>query len=177
MTNQNTNRPPPTSWRRRLAQEPPPSSNVADSYFERLMRYIPADIVAGYVAIDGILKDGGNSPLWLTWSVFVSLLVLTPLYVCYIKTTPPGVVFSKTFHWVASMLAFSAWVFALGGPFAVTFDWYRPVYGSVLLILTTLTLPVLESIFYGGNPPTPPAAPTLPTAPPQSPEDPPGGAE
>ncbi|HMY52862.1 MAG TPA: hypothetical protein PKH78_00470 [Candidatus Obscuribacter sp.] len=177
MTNQNTNRPPPTSWRRRLAQDPPPSSNVADSYFERLMRYIPADIVAGYVAIDGILKDGGNSPLWLTWSVFISLLVLTPLYVCYLKTVPPGMAISKTFHWVASMLAFSAWVFALGGPFAVTFDWYRPVYGSVLLILTTLTLPVLESIFYGGSPPTPPAVPTLPTAQPQPPEDPPGGAE
>lgn len=164
MTEPNRNRPPPTSWRRRFAQEPPPSSNVADSYFERLMRYIPADIVAGYVAIDGILKDGGNSPLWLTWSVFASLLVLTPLYVCYLKTQPPGMAMSKTFHWVASMLAFSAWVFALGGPFAVTFEWYRPVYGSVLLIITTLTLPVLESIFYGGSPPmTPPAS--VPPAP------------
>ena len=159
------------------AQEPPPDSKASDSYFEKLIKYIPADIVAGYVAIAGILTEHNNQPLWLTWAVFGTLLALTPLYVCYKKTDPPGIAWSKTFHWVTSCIAFTAWVFALGGPFAVTFDWYRPVYGSVLLILTTLTLPVLESIFYGGSPPTPPAVPTLPTAQPQPPEDPPGGAE
>ncbi len=195
MTNPNPNNAPPSRWRRRLAQEPPPNANVADSYFEKLMKYIPADIVAAYVALDGILKEGANDPVWLTWAVFLALLVLTPFYICYRKTDPPGLTFSKTFHWVASTVAFAVWVFALGGPFAVTFAWYKPVYGSVLLIITTLTLPVLESIFYGGNPPTPPAAPvlpaepailtatvlpetpTLPNAQPQSPEDPPGGAE
>lgn len=115
--------------------------------------------MAGYVALDGILKEGGNSPLWLTWAVFIALLSLTPLYVCYVKTEPPGIVSSKTFYWLASTLAFAVWVFALGGPFAATFAWYKPVYGSVLLILTTLTLPVFESIFYKGTPPSPPVVP------------------
>ena len=139
------------------AQEPPPDNKDTDSYFEKLIKYIPADIVAAYVAIDGILKQGSNDPLWLTWAVFISLLALTPLYVCYMKTDPPGFVSSKTFHWVASTFAFAVWVFALGGPFAVTFVWYKPIFGSVLLILTTLLLPVLENACFkcppGGQPP------------------------
>lgn len=111
------------------------------------------------MALDGVLKEGGNSPLWLTWAVFAALLALTPLYVCYVKTQPPGIVSSKTFYWFASTFAFAVWVFALGGPFAATFAWYKPVYGSVLLILTTLALPVFESIFYNGTPPSPPVVP------------------
>ncbi|MBK7748872.1 MAG: hypothetical protein IPI39_16650, partial [Candidatus Obscuribacter sp.] len=38
---------------------------------------------------------------------------------------------------------------------------YRPIFGSVLLILTTLTLPVFESIYYG-----PLAPPIVPLPPP-----------
>ena len=32
-------------------QDPPPESNSTDSYFEKLIKYIPADIVAAYVTI------------------------------------------------------------------------------------------------------------------------------
>ena len=82
-------------------QDPPPESNSTDSYFEKLIKYIPADIVAAYVTIAGILSEHNNDPLWLTWAVFGCLLALTPLYVCWIKTSPPGIMPSKTFHWAA----------------------------------------------------------------------------
>lgn len=145
---------PPSPRRGRFAQNPPLDASDTDSYFEKLLKYIPADIVAAFVALDGILKEGGNDPLWLSWAVFGALLVLTPFYICYIKTTPPGIVTAKTFHWAASTFAFAVWVFALGGPFAVTFAWYKPVFGTVLLIITTLALPVFESIFYKSTPPS-----------------------
>lgn len=138
------------------AQEPPSDQTGAESYFEKLIRYIPADIVAGYVALDGILKEQAYSPLWLSWAVFAVLLVLVPFYVCFIKTKPSGFAPCKTFHWVASCWAFSVWVFALGDFVTVTFSWYRPIFGTVLLILTTLSLPAFESFFYG------PAAKRLP---------------
>lgn len=150
----------PFKWRF-AAQEPPPDSKESDSYFEKLIKYIPADIVAAYVAIAGILQENGNQPLWLTWSVFATLLALTPLYVCFVKTTPKGFLSAKCFHWVTACLAFTVWVFALGGPFAATFEWYRPYFGSVALILTTLIIPVLEGQFYKPN--TIPSSPsTLP---------------
>ena len=143
------------------AQEPPPDSKVTDSYSERLIKYIPADILAAYVAITGI-AESNNPPLWLSWGVFGAMLALTPLYVCYVKTAPAGFVSSKMFHWVTACLAFSAFVFSLGGPFALTFDWYKPYLGSVVLILTTLIIPVLEGQFYPCKPPQDP--PALPPA-------------
>ena len=151
------------------AQDPPPDSKTTDSYFEKLVKYIPADILAAYVAITGITASN-DPPLWLTWGVFGVLLALTPLYVCYVKTAPKGFVSSKTFHWVTACLAFSAWVFALGGPFA-TFVWYKPYLGSVVLILTTLIIPVLEGQFYPcSSPPDPPPEPPVPPAvPPDAP--------
>lgn len=162
------------------AQEPPPDSKITDSYFEKLVRYIPADILAAYVAITGITASV-NPPLWLGWAVFGVLLTLTPLYVCYVKTEPKGFVSSKTFHWVTACLAFSSWVFAMGGPFTA-FAWYQPYLGSVVLILTTLIIPVLEGQFYpcGTPPAVPPAVPPVipptatPAADPLTPTEPPG---
>jgi len=95
-----------------------------------------------------------NLPKTLHWIVFGALLALTPLYVCFMKTQPPGFMASKVFPCVASAFAFAVWVFALGGPFAATWpQWYQPVFGSIALILTTLILPVLERIFYDDTPP------------------------
>ncbi len=149
------------------AQEPPPDSKTTDSYAEKLIKYIPADILAAYVAITGITASN-DPPLWLSWGVFGVLLALTPLYVCYVKTQPAGFVSSKMFHWLTACLAFTAWCFALGGPFAQTFVWYKPYLGSVVLILTTLIIPVLEGQFYPGTTPLdPPAAPpAVPPVPP-----------
>ncbi|MBS2009747.1 MAG: hypothetical protein JST01_22015 [Cyanobacteria bacterium SZAS TMP-1] len=134
------------SWKP-LAQDPPPNSNPTDSYFQKLVTYIPADIIAAWVALSGILSQAGTTtPQWLSWAVFIGLLLLTPFYVCYLKTTPPGLTSNKMFHWITSCVAFVAWVFALGSPFN-TLSWYLPVYGSVLLVFVTLVIPVMERLF------------------------------
>ncbi len=93
----------------------PPTNGVRadESYFEKLLRYIPGDIVAGYVALNGIIVgEAGNSPI-LQWIVFGALLVLSPLYMCYMKTEPPGINLSKAFPCVVAALSFAVWVFAL----------------------------------------------------------------
>jgi hypothetical protein len=82
--------------------------------------------------------------------VFIGLLLLTPLYVCYLKTTPPGLTSNKIFHWATSCVAFASWVFALGSPFNML-SWYLPVYGSVVLVFVTLTIPVMEGLFIKGG--------------------------
>lgn len=134
----------------RRMRTPPPSGMRADeSYFEKLLRYIPADIVAGYVALNGIIVgEAGYAPI-LQWIVFGALLVLSPLYMCYMKTQPPGIAAYKAFPCLVAAISFAVWVFALGGPFAAQWPTlYKPVYGSILLILTTLIIPVLEKMFY-----------------------------
>jgi len=123
--------------------------------------------MAAYVAIAGLLPSNAQ-PWWLLWAVFGTLLLLTPLYVCFIKTDPPGFAACKFFHGVTACISFTVWVFALGGPFAATFGWYQPYLGSAVLILTTLIIPVLEGQFYNNAPTTPPANPTIPPASPPS---------
>jgi hypothetical protein len=142
------------SFIKRMRTPPTNGFRADESYFEKLLRYIPGDIVAGYVALNGIIVgEAGNSPI-LQWIVFGALLVLSPLYMCYMKTEPPGINLSKAFPCVVAALSFAVWVFALGGPFAAQWPTlYKPVFGSVLLILTTLFIPVLEKIFYDTTPP------------------------
>ena len=105
-------------------------------------------MVAGYLALDGILKQNlaDITPI-IYWAVFIAMLALTPLYIWF----RPGEnalkqVCSLRYRAVSGTISFAVWVFALGGPFAVTFLWYKPVYGSLLLIVTTLALPVFEKI-------------------------------
>jgi hypothetical protein len=131
------------------AQEPPPPppDNRTASYFEKLIKYIPGELVAAYLALDGILREelmGDPISMWLYWGVFIALLVLTPLYVKY-RPSQEAKEQSIRYHCCAATVAFAVWVFALGGPFAVTWpSIYRPVYGSLLLIVTTLIIPVIE---------------------------------
>ena len=141
------------SWRPRV-QDAPPNSSPTDSYFQKLVTYIPADIIAAWVTVSGLLSQAGTTvPHWIVWAVLSALLALTPFYVCFLKTTPPGLTSNKLFHWMTSCLAFVAWAFAMGGPFA-TLSWYQPIYGSIILVLVTLIIPVLERLFVPGNAPS-----------------------
>ncbi len=120
-----------------------------DTYFEKIVKYIPADILAAYMTFSGIIADDPTNPVWLHWACFAALTILTPLYTIYRPSEPPPLLFkaNKTYFCaVASTLSFAVWCFALGGPFAATFAWYRPVFGSLLLILTTLLIPILEKV-------------------------------
>lgn len=126
---------------------PPAPDSRTTSYFEKLIKYIPAELIAAHTAIDGILREElVSNPIasWLYWGVFLFLLVLTPLYVKY-RPTEEAERQSVRYHCCAATVSFAVWVFALGGPFVITWpEIYRPVYGSLLLILTTLTIPIIE---------------------------------
>ena len=114
-----------------------------DTYFGKVVKYIPAEIVAAYVAASGALRSAaGQVPLeaWL-WVVGAALLVLTPIWVL-VAAAEPGRP-RPTFQAGAATVAFACWVFALGGPFEFQV-WYRPVYGTLVLIFVTLLIPLAE---------------------------------
>ena len=116
------------------------------SYLEKIVKYVPAPIIAAYVAAAGVIQEDPNNPIWLIWAVFLSLQILTPLYIYYIPGEHNSTEHSIRFHVLAGTLSFFVWVFALGEPWSVTFEWYRPVFGSLVLIITTLLLPILEKM-------------------------------
>lgn len=124
--------------RRIIAKQPEAvSGEEVDTYFDRVVKYIPADIVAAWTAAAGLIASAGpnvNAKM-LLWVAFAVELILTPFWILKQTTKPnkpPAVAQS-----VIGTCAFFVWVFALGGPF-VNLIFYKPIYGSLLLIFYTL---------------------------------------
>lgn len=111
----------------------------ADDYSTRLLKYIPAEVVAVYVFVEGLVKQSSDtsSIQTLLWIVFVAIFFMTPLYLWRVQKV------QKWIQLVVSTIAFAVWVFSLGGPFAVL-AWYKPIYGAVLLPLFTFAAGILE---------------------------------
>ena len=117
-----------------------------EQYAAKVVRYIPGALVASYTTMLGLISEDPTHIFYLSWAVFAVCLVMTPLYVIFIPDSiPENKECSKRFHVLASVIAFCAWAFAIGGPFA-QLAFYRPLYGALVLIVTTLAIPLLEKV-------------------------------
>ena len=117
------------------------SSRAAkDGYTDRLFKYIPAEVVAGYIFVLGLLKQltDPKTLVFLDWLLFLIFCVLTPLYLWKVQKV------TKTQQPIISLLSFIAWVFAIGGPFSL-YSWYNPLYGEILLPVFTLIVAIWEA--------------------------------
>lgn len=114
-----------------------------DTYFDKVVKYIPADINAAWIFVSGLIKNDSNSPQAnLLWTAFVAGIILTAVWTLKQTTLKPvqnSLNRPAITQTIISTGAFMVWVFALGGPFDST-DWYRPLYGSLLLVFYTLTV-------------------------------------
>jgi hypothetical protein len=119
----------------------PSAATDVDSYFDRLIKYIPSDVVAGWVVVSGIIRASkgtdnqpGHTTLWLT---FATGVVFTAIWT-WVQTTKPNAP-KPILQVIISAIAFAIWAYALGGPFP---EWipglYRPVTASIVLVGYTL---------------------------------------
>lgn len=113
------------------------SSPRVDSYFDRLLKYIPADVVGAWLTANGLIQSAGDDvpKLGLLWLTFALGLAATAGWTLD-QTREP----KKKPAWTQTMIstgAFGVWIFALGGPFA-ELAFYKPLYGSLLLVFYTL---------------------------------------
>jgi hypothetical protein len=116
------------------------SPTGADTYVDRLFKYIPAELVAGYIFVMGVVKrltDTGEIRI-IHWLLFILFCILTPFYLWRVQK-----VLKVQQHFI-SLLSFVVWVFALGGPFTL-FGWYNPLYGEILLPVFTLIVAIWEA--------------------------------
>jgi hypothetical protein len=115
-----------------------------DRYLSKLVKYIPVEIVAAYLAGEGVIEGMASPPspnvLWIWWGF---LVVLSPFWIAFATRTPGLPV--AWFQTLVAPVAFTAWVFGMGGPFAATWS-YSPAYGSLVLIAATLLIPLLEGV-------------------------------
>ena len=116
------------------AEQPP-----ADEYHDRLIKYIPGDVIAVYLTIAGLLNTGGGKvpAATLEWIVFLILIPGTWFYLQRVAQV------KKWQQIMISVIAFIVWVFSLGGPFT-QFHWYEPLYGAIVLPLYTFLVPIFE---------------------------------
>lgn len=104
-----------------LAQAGQDAGPLADTYVERIAKYIPGEVLAFFIVINAILNQavlsGGKGALMagipvmtVAQGVLVVCLVLVPLFVWYVR--------EKGDAWIVnafvSTLAFPFWAYALG---------------------------------------------------------------
>jgi hypothetical protein len=119
----------------------PDGHDDVDTYKSRLFKYIPAEVIAAYLTVQGIIETAGantkaNLPV-LLWVTTVFLLAATPFYLKRIQKVKKGQ------QIIISSLSFLVWVFFLGGPFK-NLSWYDPIYGAILFPLFTFLIPIIE---------------------------------
>lgn len=124
-----------------VRQAAPPAASAGappletDTYFDKVIKYIPADVVGAWVVVTGLVSSAGGGPRQtILWIAFGAGLVLT-VWWTLTQAAAPGRR-SPVTQAVISTGAFAVWVFALGGPFEHVPG--QKLYGSLLLILYTL---------------------------------------
>jgi len=129
----------PKAWA--AAGAPPIPPVEIDTYFDKVVKYIPADIVGAWVAVTGLVSSARDVPRQtILWVAFGIGLILTAWWTLK-QAAAPGRPAPVT-QVIISTGAFAVWVFALGGPFQ--FVPGREVYGSLLLILYTLVVALID---------------------------------
>jgi hypothetical protein len=109
-----------------------------DDYKDKLLKHIPAEAVATYVTLDGIIRSstqGDSLKVWL-WVAFAVGLVGTPLYLWRLQGVNAPLQLS------VSAASFILWVFAVGGAFSL-YSWYHSWFASVALVGFTFLVPVV----------------------------------
>jgi hypothetical protein len=93
-----------------------PIGSKASRYGEAVAKYIPAEIVSGYLPLSKLVSvtKADSVRTVLEWSLFAAGVVLTPLYLKRFYK-PSNAQMRQV--WI-STIAFVFWAAALGGPFA-----------------------------------------------------------
>ena len=116
--------------------------STVDGYREKLLKYIPAEVIALYVSLDAIIRgaaSAGKPDMTAYWLLFVFCVVVTPLYLWRASKV------EKKLQLLLSTIAFAVWVFALGGPFA-NLEWVtaHKVLAAMVLPLYTFTVGLID---------------------------------
>lgn len=123
----------------------PPAKPTADTYLDRVAKYVPAEVVGFYLFVNNVIDQAvksapaGTAPTmatlpigWIAWGTFLAGLAATPLYIAFVKEKGDAWI-TNTF---VSTLAFPIWAYAMNGVvFGATRDGN---FASILLATFTL---------------------------------------
>ncbi len=102
-------------------------------YFDRVAKYVPAEIVAIYISANSAATLARNPDI-LFILIFIACFVCTPFYITRFTNT-------KKEAWTNSVMgvvAFVVWAYATGVGIFKYLDWYDAPTASVIMLLFTL---------------------------------------
>ena len=113
-----------------------------DTYLDRLVKYIPGDIIAAWITAGSLISSSDlTSKELVLWIAFAGGVILTAAWTLRWTTVKDEkAAITQT---IVSALSFAVWVFALGGPFEYL-GWYSPVIGALVLIAYTLIVAIIS---------------------------------
>jgi hypothetical protein len=113
-------------------------------YLDRLMKMIPGEVVGLYLVGSGFIPKDQTIVL-IVWAIICLLGVIA--LKAYGTADPEKIKPPDWVHVGISTVAFTIWVYTLGGPFAA-YNLAVPYIGSLLVLAWTFFVP----IFYKGPP-------------------------
>jgi hypothetical protein len=147
----NANEPP-------AAQPKKPSTPAAvgsvteDSYFKKLLAYIPGETLAAYVVAAGMTSNAAGLPVWwVTFLVSVFFTVFTFLWVLFGASDKERELPYPYYQASVSTAAFVIWVLVIDGDKLIGGYWH-PLYGSLLGLGLTMIVPLGDRIFVRAKP-------------------------
>jgi hypothetical protein len=120
------------------------TSDGFQSYLDRLMKMIPAEVIGLYLVGGGIIPAGQAIALIIWTVVCLIAVVVVRIYGTYDPTKQHPLDWP---HIVISSVAFLIWIYTIGGPFAaygLTIPWV----GSLLVLVWTFFTPIF---YYGAD--------------------------
>ncbi|TAM94691.1 MAG: hypothetical protein EPN39_16865 [Chitinophagaceae bacterium] len=148
-----------------------PAVKESDGYVQKISKYIPVEIIAGYTALTGYLTIGANMEIpshYKTYYIIllIVLIVMTPVWTYFAVIDGQAAELDKQkkrvfFQAAIAMLSFIIWVYAIGNVLLKAIlchcnntacadcSSYSPVLGSIILVLFTLMTPLFERIILG----------------------------
>jgi hypothetical protein len=114
--------------------------SAAAEYGEKIAKLIPSEVLAGYLALVGLVPSIKSASLHrpVYFSVFVFCLIITPVYLNYqaLRGKP------RLVHLLISSAAFPIWAYAMSGSVVIP-SLYDPALASILMIVFTLVSGVI----------------------------------
>ena len=125
--------PPPNKAVAAAEGDGPPPQKPASNPTERIVKFMPVEIVSGYLFVFGLVHAAptGKLRILAAWLVFAVGLIVTPIFLLKVYHPKPEM---RPQVWIAS-IAFPLWAYALGGPFAMPplDKYYVAWFGGVLV--------------------------------------------
>jgi hypothetical protein len=112
-----------------------------NTYSDRLIKFIPAEVLAGYISAGNYTTSFRSYTSKVTFLIILILLCLTAIPIYYRSIAPKGGTLLK--HIAISELAFIAWAYAIGGPIAEV-GWHHPAIGGLLMVAFTFLTPLIK---------------------------------